>query len=287
MGMLGKIPGMKNLAMAKQLRKQMAQGRRRMPGMPGMGGFPGMPGMGGFPGMPGMGFPGMGFPGMGMPGGMPAGARRQHDQDEAALDGGEERQEGRSASARKTRGRRAVADGWSAGAKPAVRIDRGLGCLVKGPPCVVPATGVFGDRRRRRHELVGCVGGSKGLSAPRTRSKLKPYILDAPPADIPHKLDVNFENKVHLIGYKFDPETAQARAGGEDHVLLALRRHRSTTAGSLFTHTKDEGSGKMGNLDCDRPAPRAAQRNHQVLGPDAGRRARSTSTSRPTRCPTT
>ncbi len=59
MGLMGKIPGMKNLAMAKNLRKQMAQG----------GGFPGMPGMG----MPGMGMPGMGFPpGMGMPGmGMP------------------------------------------------------------------------------------------------------------------------------------------------------------------------------------------------------------------------
>jgi len=64
MGMMGKIPGMKNIAMAKQLRKQMAQGG----GMPGMGGFPGMPGMG----LPGMGMPGMGFPGMGMSGmGMP------------------------------------------------------------------------------------------------------------------------------------------------------------------------------------------------------------------------
>ncbi len=65
MGMMGKIPGMKNLAMAKNLRKQMAAGG----GMPGMGGLPGMPGMG-FPGMglPGMGLPGMGMPGMGIPG---------------------------------------------------------------------------------------------------------------------------------------------------------------------------------------------------------------------------
>jgi signal recognition particle subunit SRP54 len=62
MGMMGKIPGMKNVAMARQLQKQMARGG----GMPGMGGFPGMPGMG----FPGMGMPGMGFPGMGMPGGM-------------------------------------------------------------------------------------------------------------------------------------------------------------------------------------------------------------------------
>src|SRR5579883_1721888 len=56
MGMMGRIPGMKNVAMAKQMRKMAQQG-----GMPGMGGFPGMPGMG----LPGMGFPGMGMPGMG------------------------------------------------------------------------------------------------------------------------------------------------------------------------------------------------------------------------------
>ena len=65
MGMLGRVPGMKNVAMAKQLRKQMAGGA--MPGM-GLPGFPGMPGLGGFPGMPAMGgFPGM--PGAMAPGG--------------------------------------------------------------------------------------------------------------------------------------------------------------------------------------------------------------------------
>jgi signal recognition particle subunit SRP54 len=82
MGMLGKMPGMKNLAAARNMAKQMAKmggmgggmGGGMPSGFPGMGGgFPGMPGMGGmgggFPGMPG--FPGMGggFPGMpGMPG---------------------------------------------------------------------------------------------------------------------------------------------------------------------------------------------------------------------------
>jgi signal recognition particle subunit SRP54 len=76
MGMMGKIPGLKQLAMARGAKKMMQGGGfPGMPGMPGMpGGFPGMPGMGGFPGMPGMGgFPGMpgmgGFPGM--PGGFP------------------------------------------------------------------------------------------------------------------------------------------------------------------------------------------------------------------------
>jgi len=53
-GLLGKIPGMKNINMARNLQKAMKGG----------GGFPGMPGMG----MPGMGMPGMGFPGMGFPG---------------------------------------------------------------------------------------------------------------------------------------------------------------------------------------------------------------------------
>lgn len=73
MGVMGKIPGLKQMAMARNARKMMQGGG--FPGMPGMGGgmpgMPGMPGMGGFPGMPGMGgFPGMpGFPGMGgMPG---------------------------------------------------------------------------------------------------------------------------------------------------------------------------------------------------------------------------
>jgi signal recognition particle subunit SRP54 len=49
LGLLGNIPGLKNLAMAKNLKKAMQGG-----------------------GFPGMGFPGMGFPGMGMPGGSPA-----------------------------------------------------------------------------------------------------------------------------------------------------------------------------------------------------------------------
>jgi signal recognition particle subunit SRP54 len=67
--MMGKIPGMKQMAMAKNMKKMMAGGG--MPGFPGIGmpGFPGMgmPGMG-MPGFPGM-MPGMGMPGMGGDGG--------------------------------------------------------------------------------------------------------------------------------------------------------------------------------------------------------------------------
>jgi len=62
LGMLGKIPGLKNLAMARNVRRAMKSGKippgMQMPGT----GMPGMPGMG-LPGMPGMGLPGAGFPG--------------------------------------------------------------------------------------------------------------------------------------------------------------------------------------------------------------------------------
>ena len=66
MGLLGNIPGMKNLNMARQMRRAMKSGKLQDM-MNNMGGMPGAPGMG-MPGMPGMGMPGMGMPGMGMPG---------------------------------------------------------------------------------------------------------------------------------------------------------------------------------------------------------------------------
>ncbi|MDI3284970.1 signal recognition particle protein [Polyangium sp. 15x6] len=73
LGMMGKIPGLKQMAQMRNMQKAMAGGGMPggFPGMPGMGGMPGFPGMGmpGFPGMGMPGFPGMGMPGMGMPGG--------------------------------------------------------------------------------------------------------------------------------------------------------------------------------------------------------------------------
>jgi hypothetical protein len=112
---------------------------------------------------------------------------------------------------------------------------------------------------------AGCVGGSKGLSA-EDKEKLKAYVLDTAPADIPHALDVNFENKAHLIGYKFEPETA--RPGQEVKLTYYWRCDDTLEDGwLLFTHTKDEGSGKMGNLDYVGPL-RDQRNNHQVLGPE-------------------
>lgn len=110
----------------------------------------------------------------------------------------------------------------------------------------------------------GCVGGNKGLSS-EEKDRLKPYILEAPPADI-RKIDVNFENKVHLIGYKFEPQIA--RPGQDVKLTYYWRCDDALDSGwMLFTHTKDEGSGKLGNLDFDGPL-REQKNGGQILGPD-------------------
>jgi hypothetical protein len=117
----------------------------------------------------------------------------------------------------------------------------------------------------------GCVGGSKGLSSD-DKERLKPYVLEATPAELPHKLDVNFENKVHLVGYEFSPE--QAKPGAEVKLKYYWRCDDTVEDGwLLFTHTKDEGSGKMGNLDYVGPL-REQKGSHQILGPDRWERGK-------------
>jgi hypothetical protein len=117
----------------------------------------------------------------------------------------------------------------------------------------------------------GCVGGSKGLSS-EDKERLKPFILEAVPAEMQHKLDVNFENKVHLVGYEFSPE--QSKPGGEVKLKYYWRCDDPVEDGwMLFTHTKDEGSGKMGNLDFVGPL-REQKNNRQILGPDRWERGK-------------
>jgi hypothetical protein len=117
---------------------------------------------------------------------------------------------------------------------------------------------------------AGCVGSNKGPSSS-DKDRLKAYVLDAAPADA-HKLDVNFENKIHLIGYKFDPEASHP--GDEVKLTYYWRCDDPVDDGwLLFTHTKDEGSGKLGNLDFDGPI-REQRNGHQVLGPDRWERGK-------------
>ena len=76
-------------------------------------------------GCPGWAFPGMGMPGMGMPG-WPG--RREHDQDEAAVGGGEEREEG-AAQAREGSAARAAKEPPVRAALTARRVTRRAGSV--------------------------------------------------------------------------------------------------------------------------------------------------------------
>jgi len=121
--------------------------------------------------------------------------------------------------------------------------------------------------------LSACVGGSKGLSS-EDKEKLKPYISDSEPADIPHKIDINFENKVHLIGYKVDPE--MARPNSDVKITYYWRCDDSLDDGwALFTHVTDESIGKSDNLDWAGPLRENKDNSgKQLLGPSKWERGK-------------
>ena len=123
-------------------------------------------------------------------------------------------------------------------------------------PATVPTVILSDDRPAARASGVHDDGGSPD-----------PLVLDAPPADIPHVLDVNFKNRVHLVGYRFEPESAAP--GQPVKLTLWWRCDDVLDEGwQVFTHTLDDGSGKMGNIDYDGPLRRPGDDHRQVLGPD-------------------
>ncbi len=103
MGLLGRIPGMKGLAQARNLKKAMKGGQ--LPGMPGMPPGMGMPGMPPGMGFPGMGMPGMGFPGMGMPGGAQE-APRMRQLSRAEKNAKKQQRQRERAARKKTKGKK-------------------------------------------------------------------------------------------------------------------------------------------------------------------------------------
>ena len=98
--------------------------------------------------------------------------------------------------------------------------------------------------------------------------RLKPYILDAVPADLPNKIDINYENKVHLVGYKVEP-AGKAAPGDEIKVTLYWRADAKLDEGwSLFTHILDSNNERVLNIDNVGPL-REIKESHQVLWPSA------------------
>jgi len=114
---------------------------------------------------------------------------------------------------------------------------------------------------------MDCVGGSKGTSSS-DLEKLKPYILEQAPNDMTGKLDINYENKVRLLGYKADP--AGTVAPGTDVKLTMFWKveDKLDDGWSLFTHIVDSNNERILNIDNVGPL-REVKESHQALWPSA------------------
>jgi hypothetical protein len=96
---------------------------------------------------------------------------------------------------------------------------------------------------------TGCAKKGKTISKV-DQEAIKEHILNDLPADLTHKVDVNFEDKVHLLGWKADPE--MAAPGSTVHFTLYWKRTGDLEPGfMLFTHvTSGDTKEAKGNLDC-------------------------------------
>ena len=103
------------------------------------------------------------------------------------------------------------------------------------------------------------------------RERLKAYVLETAPADM-KKLDINFQNQVHLVGYRLEPETAGP--GAQVKVTFIWRCDEALDDGwQLFTHVQHEGYEKPDNIDGNGPL-REKKNGRQVMGPDRWERGK-------------
>jgi len=115
---------------------------------------------------------------------------------------------------------------------------------------------------------VGCAKRGKGMTKA-DKELVKEHILDDMPADVKHKVDVNYEDKIHLIGWTAEPE--MAAPGSTVRFTLYWRKTGDLDPGwKLFTHvTTDDVKQAKGNLDCvgSIRQEKAANCSVQMYGP--------------------
>ncbi|HNZ22957.1 MAG TPA: carbohydrate-binding family 9-like protein [Polyangiaceae bacterium] len=117
----------------------------------------------------------------------------------------------------------------------------------------------------------GCVGGSKSSQA--NPEALKQYILEAPPSDIPHKLNAVFEGKAKLIGYRVSPEK-EAKPGSEIKLTMYWECLDNIESGwNLFTHVFDANDNRILNIDNVGPLRQWVD-NKQVLAPSSWKKGK-------------
>jgi hypothetical protein len=95
---------------------------------------------------------------------------------------------------------------------------------------------------------AGCVGGSSDTSA-QDKERLKAYVLDQPPADLPNKLGINFDDKVTLLGVKIEPP-GMVKPGQKVKLTMYWKADKDVEDGwNLFTHVIDASGERVLNID--------------------------------------
>lgn len=95
--------------------------------------------------------------------------------------------------------------------------------------------------------LTACVGGSSDTTK-EDKERLKVFTLEKAP-EFPIKLDVNFDDKVTLLGAKVEP-TGKVAPGQKVKVTMYWRSDKSPGDGwFLFTHVLDGSGERILNID--------------------------------------
>ena len=118
---------------------------------------------------------------------------------------------------------------------------------------------------------VACVEGGKEITA-EEKAKLQSYIVSEVPADAT-KIDINYDNKVHIVGVKVEPAGPVA-PGTEVKMRYYWRCDEPPGADwSLYTHVLDAVTGKIENLDWNGPIREARGEKH-IMGPASWERGK-------------
>lgn len=115
--------------------------------------------------------------------------------------------------------------------------------------------------------LAGCVGGSKETKE--DTEALRAYILDKAPADIGTPLNINYDNKVTMLGAKVTPP-GTIRAGQRVKVTMYWRSDKAIDdkGWKLFTHILDGSGERILNIDNVGPLRRVRAGEGQAMSPD-------------------
>lgn len=113
--------------------------------------------------------------------------------------------------------------------------------------------------------LAACVGGSTDTSN-EDKERLKAYVLDKAPDDMPLKLNINYDGKLTLLGAKLTPP-GQVKPGTQMKLTMYWRADKKLEAGwNLFTHVLDGSGERVLNIDNVGPI-REWKGDKQVLSP--------------------